>query len=56
MPGETRPIPTPSTMRAVVQDRYGSHDVLTTAVINTSVLGERDELLRAHAAGLDRGN
>jgi NADPH:quinone reductase-like Zn-dependent oxidoreductase len=42
-------------MRAVVQDRYGSLDVLTPAVIDRPNPGERDVLLRVHAAGLDRG-
>jgi NADPH:quinone reductase-like Zn-dependent oxidoreductase len=42
-------------MRAVVQDRYGSLDVLTTTVIDRPDPGERDVLLRVHAAGLDRG-
>ena len=43
------------TMRAVVQDRYGSRDVLTTAVIDRPEPGEHDVLLRVRAAGLDRG-
>jgi NADPH:quinone reductase-like Zn-dependent oxidoreductase len=42
-------------MRAVVQDRYGSLDVLTPAVIDRPNPGERDVLIRVHAAGLDRG-
>jgi NADPH:quinone reductase-like Zn-dependent oxidoreductase len=42
-------------MRAVVQDRYGSLDVLTPAVIDRPEPGEHDVLLRVHAAGLDRG-
>jgi NADPH:quinone reductase-like Zn-dependent oxidoreductase len=45
----------PTTMRAIVQDRYGTLDVLTPAVIARPELGEHDVLLRAHAAGLDRG-
>lgn len=45
----------PLTMRAVVQDRYGSRDVLTTAVIDRPEPGEQDVLMRVRAAGLDRG-
>jgi NADPH:quinone reductase-like Zn-dependent oxidoreductase len=45
----------PATMRAVVQDRYGSLDVLTPAVIARPRPGEHEVLLRVHAAGLDRG-
>jgi len=45
----------PTTMRAIVQDRYGTLDVLTPAVIARPELGEHDVLLRVHAAGLDRG-
>ncbi len=54
-PGEPHPVATPTKMRAVVQDRYGSLDVLTPAVIDRPNPGERDVLLRVHAAGLDRG-
>jgi NADPH:quinone reductase-like Zn-dependent oxidoreductase len=42
-------------MRAIVQDRYGTLDVLTPAVVARPELGEHDVLLRVHAAGLDRG-
>jgi NADPH:quinone reductase-like Zn-dependent oxidoreductase len=42
-------------MRAIVQDRYGTFDVLTPAVIDRPSPGEHDVLLRVHAAGLDRG-
>jgi NADPH:quinone reductase-like Zn-dependent oxidoreductase len=42
-------------MRAVVQDRYGSLDVLRPAVIARPEAGEHDVLLRVRAAGLDRG-
>jgi NADPH:quinone reductase-like Zn-dependent oxidoreductase len=48
--------PNPSvTMRAIVQDKYGSLDVFTTAVIDRPEPGEHDVLLRVRAAGLDRG-
>ena len=42
-------------MRAIVQDRYGSPDVLTPAVIEPPGPGAHDVLLRVRAAGLDRG-
>jgi len=42
-------------MRAIVQDRYGSPDVLTAAVIDRPEPGAHDVLLRVRAAGLDRG-
>jgi NADPH:quinone reductase-like Zn-dependent oxidoreductase len=45
----------PATMRAVVQDRYGTVDVLTQAVIDRPEPGEHDVLVRVRAAGLDRG-
>ena len=44
-----------STMRAVVHDTYGSADVLQLATIDRPGVGERDVLVRVHAAGLDRG-
>lgn len=53
--GEPHSVAIPKRMRAVVQDRYGSLDVLTSAVIDRPDPGERDVLLRVHAAGLDRG-
>jgi NADPH:quinone reductase-like Zn-dependent oxidoreductase len=42
-------------MRAVVQDRYGTVDVLTQAVIDRPEPGDHDVLVRVRAAGLDRG-
>ena len=45
----------PTEMRAVVQDRYGSLEVLTPAVIGRPEPGEHEVLLRVRAAGLDRG-
>ena len=44
-----------STMRAIVQDRYGSADVLRLARIARPEVADNEVLLRAHAAGLDRG-
>jgi NADPH:quinone reductase-like Zn-dependent oxidoreductase len=42
-------------MRAVVQDGYGSADVLRTAWLDVPVPGPHEVLVRVHAAGLDRG-
>src|SRR4029450_9293750 len=43
------------TMRAIVQDRYGSADVLRLDRIARPAAGAGQVLLRVHAAGLDRG-
>jgi NADPH:quinone reductase-like Zn-dependent oxidoreductase len=43
------------TMRAIVQDGYGSVDVLRLGQVATPVIGDNDVLVRVHAAGLDRG-
>ncbi len=42
-------------MRAIVQDTYGSADVLRLAQISTPEIADNEVLLRVHAAGLDRG-
>ena len=42
-------------MRAIVQDRYGSPEVLRSATIERPEIAEHEVLLRVHAAGLDRG-
>jgi NADPH:quinone reductase-like Zn-dependent oxidoreductase len=42
-------------MRAVLHDRYGSADVLRTALIPRPGVAADEVLLRVHAAGLDRG-
>jgi NADPH:quinone reductase-like Zn-dependent oxidoreductase len=44
-----------STMRAIVQDRYGSAEVLRPARIGRPVIADNEVLIRVHAAGLDRG-
>ena len=44
-----------STMRAIVQDGYGSADVLRSAQIARPAIGGSEVLLLVHAAGLDRG-
>ena len=42
-------------MKAIVQDRYGSADVLEFREIDKPVVGEYDVLIRVRAAGVDRG-
>jgi len=44
-----------STMRAIVQDRYGPAEVLRPARIGRPVIADHEVLIRVHAAGLDRG-
>ncbi len=44
-----------STMRAIVQDSYGSAEVLRPARIPRPEIAQHEVLLRVHAAGLDRG-
>ncbi|MGH3362031.1 MAG: NAD(P)-dependent alcohol dehydrogenase [Nocardioides sp.] len=44
-----------STMQAIVQDTYGSADVLRLARISRPEPAKGEVLLRVHAAGLDRG-
>jgi NADPH:quinone reductase-like Zn-dependent oxidoreductase len=43
------------TMRAIVQEAYGSADVLHMAQIPKPKIAENEVLVRVHAAGLDRG-
>jgi NADPH:quinone reductase-like Zn-dependent oxidoreductase len=43
-------------MQAIVQDSYGSADVLRLARIAPPEIGDREVLLHVHAAGLDRGS
>lgn len=49
------PPPANGTMRAIVQDGYGSADVLRLARITPPDVAADEALLRVHAAGLDRG-
>jgi len=42
-------------MKAIVQSRYGSSDVLELADIDTPALGDNDVLVRVQAAGVDPG-
>jgi NADPH:quinone reductase-like Zn-dependent oxidoreductase len=50
-----KPAPPKGTMRAVVQDAYGSADVFHLAKINIPEVADQEVLVRVHAAGLDRG-
>ena len=42
-------------MKAVVQDTYGSPDVLEVREIDKPVVGDGEVLVRVHAAGVDPG-
>ena len=42
-------------MRAIVQDAYGTADVLRLATIARPEIADDEVLVRVHAAGLDRG-
>ena len=42
-------------MQAIVQDSYGSADVLRSAQIDRPEIADNEVLVRVHAAGLDRG-
>ena len=42
-------------MKAIVQDTFGSAEVLKLADIETPEIGENELLIRVHAAGVDRG-
>jgi NADPH:quinone reductase-like Zn-dependent oxidoreductase len=42
-------------MKAIVQDEYGSPDVLELRDIDRPEMGENEVLVRVHAAGVDRG-
>ena len=44
-----------NTMRAIVQDRYGTADVLRIAEIGRPEIADDEVLVRVQAAGLDRG-
>ena len=42
-------------MNAIVQDEYGSADVLRLEQTDRPVAGDNEVLVRVHAAGVDRG-
>lgn len=44
-----------STMRAIVQDRYGAADVFVLAQVARPEIADNEVLVRVQAAGLDRG-
>jgi len=44
------------TMKAIVQDRYGGPEALEFAEIDRPPLGDRDALVRVHAASIHFGD
>ena len=54
-PTAKRTTATTATMRAVVQDRYGSSEVLRPARVGRPVIADDEVLVHVSAAGLDRG-
>ncbi len=53
--GIKRPTSTDDTMQAIVQNGYGSADVLRLEQVARPVIADDEVLMRVHAAGLDRG-
>jgi NADPH:quinone reductase-like Zn-dependent oxidoreductase len=53
--GRTGPDPRPTTMTAIVRERYGAADVLTVGDVETPAPADDEVLIRVHAAGVDRG-
>src|SRR2546430_1506610 len=49
------PSVTGQTMRAVVQDRFGSADVLHVEMVERPSICDDEVLVRVHNAGMDRG-
>jgi NADPH:quinone reductase-like Zn-dependent oxidoreductase len=45
-----------TTMKAIVQDQYGSADVLQLQEVNKPAIGDDDVLVRVHAAGVHIGD
>jgi NADPH:quinone reductase-like Zn-dependent oxidoreductase len=45
-----------TTMKAIVQDTYGTPDVLELRDIDRPVPSDNEVLVRVHAAGLDRAS
>ncbi len=54
-PTDTKPASTEPMMQAIVQDGYGSADVLHPAQVERPEIAANEVLVRVHAAGLDRG-
>jgi NADPH:quinone reductase-like Zn-dependent oxidoreductase len=50
-----KPVDEENTMKAIVQDEYGSPDVLELRDLDKPVIGKGEVLVRVHAAGVDRG-
>ncbi len=48
-------VPTTMTMRAIVQDRYGSADVMHLVLVPRPQIAQDEVLVQVRAAGLDRG-
>jgi NADPH:quinone reductase-like Zn-dependent oxidoreductase len=44
-----------NTLKAIVQDTYGSPDILELRDIDKPEIGDEEALVRVHAAGVDRG-
>ncbi|HTF40732.1 MAG TPA: NAD(P)-dependent alcohol dehydrogenase [Propionibacteriaceae bacterium] len=53
--GTNTPTPPEGTMRAIVQDAYGSPDVFRVGQIRIPEVTDHQVLVRVHAAGMDRG-
>ena len=53
--GANTPTQPEGTMRAILQDAYGSPDVFRIAQIRIPEVADHQLLVRVHAAGLDRG-
>ncbi len=52
-PADTTPVS--QTMRAIVQHRYGSADVLELSTVARPAITKNEVLIEVHAAGVDRG-
>jgi len=55
-PVPASPVTLPATMRAAVQDRYGPPELLSPGRLPRPTVGQRDVLVRVHAAALHRGD
>src|SRR5689334_19448280 len=53
--GDTRGVDRRDSMKAIVQDAYGSTDVLELRDIDRPVVGDDEVLVRVRAAGVDHG-
>jgi NADPH:quinone reductase-like Zn-dependent oxidoreductase len=55
-PTEPTPPATGETMKAIVQDRYGSGEVLELRDIEKPTIGDHDVLVRVRAAAVNPGD